>query len=259
MAHERFDMPASFGPSTIPPMTTVAGAKAVICSFETEPDALAALLPRQLQPGEPAVVSVAAIHYPATDYMGGRGYNEIVVSLAARHGVGSDALNAGFACVLWVDQFGALAAGREFQGLPKLMGRIDIHQAAEHATFGCAEYDAELLRASVTDLTPMSEDKLDAIRKAGTAVPTFGWKYIASPMGEPDADYVTVNYTRWSYDRAWTGAGTAEFLRPSFTDAPYGAKVAAALADLPVLRWRRAFVGEGTVIIDRTMTRRLPG
>ena len=258
MATKRYDMPASFGPSTMPPMTTVEHAIAVIISFETDSEAIAPLLPRQLSAAEPAVVSVASIAYPSTDYMGGRGYNEIVVTLSAVHEGPDGSVSAGFAPVLWVDQFGALFSGREFQGLPKLLAEVSSPQATDGGyRIGCSEYGTPLVRGEVSNLQPLSEDKLEAVRKNGAAVPTFGWKHIPSAAGEPDADYVTINYTRWAYDRAWTGDGTIEFLPASHKDAPFGGRVAAALAGLPIRRWKRAFVGEGTVIIDRTMTRKL--
>ena len=258
MISKRYDMPASFGPSTMPSATTVEDALAAIISFETDRDAIAALLPPQLTPAEQAIVSVASIAYPTTDYMGGRGYNEIVVSLSAVHEGSQESLSAGFAAVLWVDQFGALFAGREFQGLPKLLAEVSAPEpTGDGYRIGCTEYGAPLLKGEIGGLIPMPAERLDRIRQTSSAVPTFGWKYIPSASGEPDADYATVNYTRWEYEQVWSGDGKVEFFMPTASEAPFGSRPCAGLAALPILRWRPAFVGRGKVVIDRSMTRRL--
>lgn len=255
---ERYDMPASFGPSAMPARTTVEGAVVAICAFETDPEALAPLLPPHLDPGDAPICNISMIHYPSTDYMGGRGYNEVLILVPARHRGQDGEMAASFAPVLWVDQFGALAAGREFQGLPKLLADIDLGGQPDCGmVFGVSEYGNDLLRGKLADLSPLPPEKMEGVRKAGAAVATFGWKYIPSPTGGADADYATVNYTRWSYDQCWTGSGSVEFRQPSAKEAPFGSRVMAVLGALPVHRWRRAFVGRGTVVIDRTMTRRL--
>ena len=255
----RYDMPAVFGPSLMPPVTDVDNATAVILSYESDPAAVAKLLPYHFKVADPAIVSISRISYPSTDYMGGRGYNEIVVLLTARYEGRGTAINAAFAPVLWVDQFGALFAGREFQGLAKLTGELPTveGQPDSDMRFHCSEYGARLLEGEVRNLSPITGDKLEAVRKSSAAVPTFGWKYIPSCTGQPDADYPLVNYTRWRYAQAWSGEGSVRFMTPSASEAPFSARVVAALAALPVRRWRRAFVGRGTVAIDRSMSRRL--
>ena len=54
-----------------------------------------------------------------------------------------------------------------------------------------------------------------------------------------------MNVMRWNYSRAWSGDGDIRFHRPNARAAPLSAHVVAALADVPVVASRRAFVAEG--------------
>ncbi|MNN70447.1 hypothetical protein D3C81_1862970 [compost metagenome] len=64
---------------------------------------------------------------------------------------------------------------------------------------------------------------------------------------------------RWDYQRAWSGEGRLTWHQPDRQAAPLSSRVMAALAAIPVKEYRRAFIGEGSAIIDRAATRRLAG
>lgn len=254
----RFDMPTVFGASLLPDTSPVERAQVAAISFETEPDAARQLLPKGLDLADIPIVSVTRITYPSVEYLGGRGYNEIVVGLTARAADGGKPLQASYSPVMWVDQVGALISGREFMGFAKLAGEMsvmDLH--GPNVAFDCREYSAPLLRAKIGALQDVTGEKLARINKSAREVVTLGWKYIPGPDGDPDVNYPLANVTRWSYRRAWTGEGSIEFCNPGASEAPFSARIAAALGQLPIKAYRPAFVAEGDVVIDRTATRRL--
>ncbi|WP_347270682.1 acetoacetate decarboxylase family protein [Rhizorhabdus histidinilytica] len=256
MASRRFDMPALFGPSLIPDRTIVPFAEVVSISFETTTQAAARLMPRFFTPADPPIVTISRIDYREVDYLGGRGYGEIVVTVGALHP--ADPRPAGFAPVMWVTEPAALIAGREYMGFAKLPATMDaIDHSSDGRGFAAREYEAGLIEGRVTGLRPLSTEALDKINRTASEVRTYGWKLIPGDGPEPDVDHPLVNVMRWHYDRAWSGDGELSFYRPSPAEAPMSARVVAALADLPIVAQRRAFVAEGRAEIDRSATRRL--
>lgn len=261
MSAIRYDMPALFGPSLMPDQTHVARAEAVIISYETTRDTAARLLPRFFELPDSAVVSVSRIDYDGVDYLGGRGYREVVVSVGAVYPGADGPLQAAFAPVMWVSEVGALIGGREYMGFAKLAGEMQAMEAgADYRRFRCAEYGAVLLEGEATGLRQLSDESLAKVRRNAAEVRTFGWKYIPGAAGQPpDADYPLVNSMRWDYQRAWGGEGRLTWQRPDAQAAPLSSRIVAALAAIPVKEYRRAFVGEGSAIIDRAATCRLDG
>ncbi len=261
MSVTRYDMPALFGPSLMPDQSRVPHAEAIIISYETTRDAAAQLLPRFFEVPDAPVVSVSRIDYAGVDYLGGRGYREIVVTVSAIYQGAEGPLQAAFAPVMWVTEAGALIGGREYMGYAKLLGEMGpVEAASESRRFQCAEYGSVLLEGEASSLRPLSEESLAKVRRNAADVRTFGWKYIPGSHGEgPDADYPLVNSMRWDYQRAWSGEGRLTWHQPDRQAAPLSSRVMAALAAIPVKEYRRAFIGEGSAIIDRAATRRLAG
>lgn len=242
----------------MPEKSVIPFAEVVSISFETSESAAGHLLPRFFRAASPPVVTITRIDYQGVDYLGGRGYREIVVAVSALHG--EDERPSGFSPVMWVTEPGALISGREFMGFAKLPAAMDpIERTDVGRRFQALEYDAVLIEGDVTGLRSLSNDALARVNQSAGEVRTFGWKLIPGDGAKPDADHPTMNVMRWHYDRAWSGDGEVTFHRPVFRDAPLSARVVDALADVPVIARRRAFVAEGRAEIDRSATRRLHG
>lgn len=260
MAATRYDMPIAFGPSLMPDLSEVRDAEVIALVFETTAEAAASLLPPGMTPAERPSFSITRITYPAVEYLGGRGYREIVVAVAARFDAVEGRIAAGYAPVMWVDEVGALIAGREYMGFAKLPAELPpIVRDGNAARFDCLEDGALLLSGEATGLEPLPADKLDRVNAGSSEVITMGWKHIPSAEGAPDADYPLANVTRWTYRQAWSGTSAISFHRPDQRAAPLSSRVAAGLAGLPIVKPRAAFVAMGDVIIDRAATRRLVG
>ncbi|MBW8911105.1 MAG: acetoacetate decarboxylase family protein [Sphingomonas sp.] len=253
----RYDMPVMFGPSLLPDQSPVSNVMVAAINFETDRAAAAALLPRFFTVADVPTVTLTYIHYPSLEYLGGRGYQELVVAIAAQYGEGTQRIAAGFAPVMWVDQPGALISGREFMGFAKLLGRFEANREETGFSYRCAEYEASLVEGQLSDLAAIDEQRLGRINTSAALINSFGWKYIPSDTEQPDADYPMTNITRWHYRRAWTAEGRLTFGAPTPTDAPLSSRIVATLARLPVKRWGRAFMAEGDVVIDRLGSRRL--
>lgn len=252
----RYDMPATFGPSPIPDRTFIADAAALVLTFETAFDSIRPFVPAHFRLPERPAISVSHVSYRDVDYLGGRGYNEVVVTVTAERGEDESRISGGYALILWVDQIGALIAGREYMGLPKLLGRIDdLEVNGAEARFSCYEYDALLLEANAKGLKAIDDERLAKLNARAGEVGTFGWKYIAAPGGVAHLDCPMFNVMRWDYRSAWSGTGSARFFARDAVEAPLSRQAASILASLPQIGDVKAFYGRGAATIDRAATR----
>jgi acetoacetate decarboxylase len=250
-------MPVAFGPSQIGERTMVPAAEVYSLSYITEPDAVAPLLPKGFEVTARPAVSVAYIRYHEVDYLGGRGYDEVVVSVDSVFSGVTSKIEAPYVLVLWVNQLGALLTGREYQGFPKLLGELDFRETDGDRTFSCAEYGSRLIEGSISEIRPLGSSTLEKINRSAQEVVSLSWKHIPSVDSVPDADYPTKSVMRWRYDEAWTGVGRLDFGRPGLAEAPCGWRAARALAALPVVEMRPAFIGRGSAVVDRSVMARL--
>lgn len=257
-ANRRYDMPASFGPSQVPEHTEIRQASVLALSCPVAAGDLLDWIPEHFSlPAEPSL-TVSYVSYLNVDYLGGRDYNEIVVSVDAQARDGDALVAAPLALVLWVNQVGALIAGREFMGLAKLPGRIpDLQGEYDRPRFSMAEDEQVLLRGWAESLRGIPAERLRRINDRAGEVRTLGWKYIPNDQGGADADYPLVNVMRWRYDSVLTGEGDFQFMPATKAQAPLSHSVVAYLSGLRRLGPARAFYGRGSATIDRRATRRL--
>lgn len=251
-------MPVSFGPSQIPAASSIPSVLTVSLSFQTDGAALQKMLPPFFRCPADATVMLSRITYRDVDYLGGRGYSEVLLGAHCTIESTEGPITAPYMLVLWVSDFLPAISGREFMGHAKLMAEIpEVVENESSMEFTCSEYGTELLRGTAANLRAVTGDSLERVRNATRETVALGWKYIQSAEGGPDMSYPTANLMRWDYDSVWTGDSSLEFRTPSFEQAPASSQALAALSRLPVIRLGRAFVGKGRAVIDRTGTRRL--
>jgi hypothetical protein len=254
----RYDMPVVFGPSEIGGRTSFAETRTLTHTFLTDPGALEPLVPYHFTLSEPARVVIASSMILGVDWLAGRNYHNVRVSVhvTARHG---DALVTGpFHLVDWESDPRPVIAGREYLGIPKIVGEIPEHErGADRAAFECYEYGTRLLRVEITGLAPASEEALARQNSGGDTI-TLGWKYIPGPGGTVDADYPTMMVSRGKTDLMWLGNGCVVFDQPTWEQCPLSSRIMKKLGELPVIDVRPATltVRKGG-ILDRDGSARL--
>jgi len=254
----KYDMPATFGKSMFTGVTHVPDIQLVSTSFETTPEAIESLLPEHLAPGDNNLVYVNRLRYRGIDYLAGRGYEEIVVAINARHEHEGTVIRAPYVVAVWVNEIPAILSGREALGYPKLFA--DIPQVLEfdgQIRFEASEYGNKFLEANVRNLKKLPESALPKIN-ASVSEYNFAWKYIQGPEHTVDADYITLTRMTWDYNEAWVAEGETRFIPGTFAETPAAYAAVKTLAALPVLSWKPAFVAKATAVIYRDETKRLP-
>jgi hypothetical protein len=257
----RYDMPAAFGPSAAISVTSGYTVLSAAIPFVTEHDAVADLLPRWFRPTARPVVTVNYQRCLGMDWMGGRDYNIVSVYVAVES-VGIDPpVSAPYGLVIWESDAAPVVSGREYMGTPKLHAKIpDVEMPAASAEFHCAEYEARLMTGRIEKMERVVDpDELATFQRAGESICRLHWKYIPGLRGaEPDADYPVAMYTSARYTEFWRGEGEFELGAPGLDEAPYSAKIVAALAALPVVGMRPAVAAKAVdVQLYRDRTERI--
>jgi Acetoacetate decarboxylase (ADC) len=233
---ERYDMPVAFGPSVAPPVTEGFETFNTAIAYRTTKDAIANLLPKWFEPVDEQNVVFTYTRMVNMDWMGGRNYNIVNVLCNVLCVAGPEPFLGRYTLAIWESDAAPVIAGREYMGSPKLVGTIaDVDVFASDFTFSCKEYDAELIRGEVSEMRPMTDAELQPIAEAGLNTVGLNWKYIPGLEGEPDISYPTALYMKFAYDRGARGRGTVSFGSPTTAEAPYSAKIAHALGQIPLL------------------------
>lgn len=122
-------------------MSQFSGAEMLLVSFRTDPEAVAAVLPRPLRPGGEPLAAAFVARYPQTNF--GVTYNEGALFVAAEYRG-----ERGWYCLsMPVDNDTAMIGGREHLGFPKKMAdRITLDRDGPHVTGSVVRNGVELLR-----------------------------------------------------------------------------------------------------------------
>ena len=237
----RYMMPPNFGPSHAPDVESDFDCHGASVDFDTSAEAVDALLPRWFRPAARPSVTISYRRMLNMAWMGGRDYQLATISMMADYDRGGTIETNPYVIAIWESDTAPILAGRELMGAPKLFGTIPPVEigAADHS-FTAHEYDALLLRGSLSKLTEIPADKV--ARAAERAKDAWGWywKHIPGPGGVPDADY-PVGMKMWTpFTRMWRGAGSFEWGTPDAQAAPYSHAIIAAMRALPILSDVRA-------------------
>jgi hypothetical protein len=254
----RYDMPVVFGPSELPRKTTYGGKRTITHAFLTDPDAVEPLIPYHFKLASPAKISIIARMHLGVDWLAGRSYNSVRVSVDVEAQHGGETLRGPYGLVVWESDPRPAFVGREYLGTSKIAGEVPDHEYdGDAAAFECLEYGTRLLRVDVSGLRPADADAIAMRNSAGDTV-TLCWKYIPGPGGTVDADYPIKMVSRGTIDAMSTGTSSITFGDPTWEQCPISHRIIKALAALPVVEVLPATVtvAQGSVL-DRGASARL--
>lgn len=217
-------------------------------TFETDYDAVAALLPPGFEPMEVATINVGHSMARGCDYMGGHGYNLIRVNAAARFNGKRDKAEGNFSLVMWENEFIPIMMGREVLGVGKLLAEIpDLSHRGDTFGFYAAEYGNRLVEGKVSN---MKEVPIPA--PASAPQPDYfsgwmSWKYIPNmDFKGAEVSHATALPAAPVVKRRWEGEGIIKFNELSFAEAPLSGQITTVLSKLPIKRYLGAVQWEGS-------------
>jgi hypothetical protein len=187
------------------------------------------------------------------DFMAGGGYRFAAVSVAAQFEGEDGRLEGNYVLVMPEDRTLPIITGREWLGMPKFFVDISPMRVMENGHLRCeASLWGHLLFG--IDLAPPLKAQNALIRKVAgaraTKTPAFGYKYIASLNGPPDADYPTVMWSDNKLDQLWLGnSGELYFGSATEQDIGYFRPIMDALESLPVRQVTQVAHSRGSMVL----------
>jgi hypothetical protein len=245
-----YRMPTHFGPSLGPrqgpdgrkfackdnPKTT-----SISISFRSNAEQLSALLPPGFSLDGVPLVTVYASFMKEIEWLAGRGYNVLGVTIPAIY-EGKETARGPFLTVLWESLADPIITGREDIGFSKIYCEIPDPRFCSGSAAGSAGWlGFNFLDFEVGDLVEDSSEN--------TSSNTDGmlhYKYIPKTgvWGEADSAYPVITPTG-SNERIiekWQGKGSMTWHRARWEDLPTFYPVVNAFADLPIEEYVSASV-----------------
>lgn len=235
------------------PRHIYASVESVMLQFETDPDAIPPLLPEPFKPGNSPMVTVLFNENNGVDFMAGGGYRFAVISVSAVFDGEDGRLEGNYVLVMPENRTLPIITGREWLGMPKFFTDISSIRVMENGHLRCeASMWGHILFG--IDIAPPLKKQNVIVRKAAssqaTKTPAFGYKYIASLNGPPDADYPTVMWSDNNVDHLRLG-NSGEFYIGNPTEQDIGdyKPFIDALKSLPVRKVTRAAHSRGSMVL----------
>lgn len=243
------------------PRHVYANVESLLLQYETDPDAIPPLLPEPFRPGKSPTVSVLFNDNNGVDFMAGGGYRLAAISVAAQFDGEMGHLQGDYVLVMPEDSALPITTGREWLGMPKIYADISSIRIMSDGHLRCeASLWGHLLFG--IDISPPLKDQNALIRKAASAqstkAPSFGYKYVASLDGPPDADYPTIMWNDVSIEELSLGKRGGFFVgTPSERDIGDFKPLVDALRSLPVRRVTQTVHWRGSMVLRNDRNGRL--
>jgi acetoacetate decarboxylase len=246
---ELYLMPAHFGHRTAEDDGRVDEVTTTIVTFETDPNAAAALLPAEFELTDPATVIVVHAENRGVHYMAGRGYNLVGVNLGARFRGANDEYTGSYSLIMWESDGLPVVLGRELLGVPKLVAGIPDAQTLEgRRLFSVSEYGHKLVDAQVQDLAELDEAGVGEVQRRLDQSQWMAWRYLPALGGRGnEASCPTAIDISRTIHRAWLGTGAVTIHPATREQAPASHLAITALASLPVLNEPLGIVTSGSL------------
>ena len=235
------------------PRQNYASVESLMLQYETDPDAILPLLPEPFKPGKSPTVTVLFNDNNGVDFMAGGGYRFAGISVAAQFDGEDGHLEGSYVLVMPENRTLPIITGREWLGMPKFFTDISSIRVMENGHLRCeASLWGHLLFG--IDVAPPLKNQNVLIRKAAASqsskTPSFGYKYIASLNGPPDADYPTIMWTDVNFDRLQLGdSGELYFGNSTEEDIGDYKPIVDALKSLPVHKVKQTAHSYGSMVL----------
>lgn len=257
-------MPLIMGPlwdQKVPPRQLYRSLELLSLEYETDPGAIAPLLPEPFKLGKRPRVNVMFCEANGVDMLGGGGYRFAAVALAAHFDGESGHQEGDYVLVMPENLTLPIVAGREWLGMPKFFADLSSIRIMNDGQLRCEASMGGHMLFGIEIAPPLREQNILVRQAAGVQFsrrPSFGYKYIGSLDGPPDADYPTIMWAEPRLDRLWLGK-TGHFYvgNPLVQDVGNFRPMIQALQSLPVCELIQTVHAHGSMVLRNDKNGRL--
>ncbi len=235
------------------PGSIYASIESLMLQYQTDAEAIPPLLPEPYKPGKIPLVTVLFIDNNGVDFMAGGGYRFASISVDAAFDGEKGHLEGNYVLAMPENATMPIITGREWLGMPKFFTDISSIRLMDDGHLRCETSLWGHLLFGIDIVPPLKEQNALVCRAASSEInksPAFGYKYIASLNGPPDADYPTVMWSETRFSKLWFGkTGEFYFGDPSKQDIGFFKPVIDALRSLPVRKVTRTIHAFGSMVL----------
>jgi acetoacetate decarboxylase len=222
---------------------------AMVVSYVTDREKVAAYVPAPYEVTEDAVITVVYACNKKVDWLAGHGYNLLGVNVSVVYKGEKETLPGTYTLVMWENLADPILTGRELQGIPKVYADIPEHTVVDGKwSSGASHFGHDIVDLSITNLRePTAEEiKMSQDANSGKNNP-MGWRYLPGAGGFgrglneattfPSEDVIT---------EALVGEGNINWHQLTWEQNPTQFHIVNALAELPVLAYLPSVVTKGS-------------
>jgi len=243
-----------------PPQIAYTEVEVLAMQYQTDFDAIRALLPDCYQPDKEPTVTVLFCYNNGLFFMAGGGYVMAIVQVAARFDGKQDHVAGDYVLVIFENDTRPIIGGREDLGAPKIYADISQIKTLTNGHLRCeASIWGHMLFG--LDLSPLKKQNAVvrlAASKMVNARPSLAYKYIDTLNGPPDADYPTTWKMEAKIEQLWMGqSGEVYFGSAGTEDIAEYKLIMDALKTLPVRKITQTLRFRGSGVNRYDLYRRL--
>jgi acetoacetate decarboxylase len=243
------------------PSHVYASVESLMLVYETDPDAISLLLPEPFRQGKTPTVTVMFNDSNGVDFMAGGGYRFAAIAVAAEFDGEAGLIEGNYVLAMPENQTLPIIFGREWLGMPKFFTDISPIRPLDNGHLRC-EVSMWGHRLFGIDVAPPLKTQNPLIRRIvssqATKRPAFGYKYIASLDGPPDADYPTIMWSDNKIDHLRLGKSGEFYLGgPTESDIGHFRPLIDALKSLPVHNVTQTAYSRGSMVLRNDKNGRL--
>lgn len=209
----------------------------VAMQYESEPDAIAALLPECYKPVNEATVTAAFAYCNGVSFMAGGGYRIATIMAGVQFDGERDHQVGNYPLVMFEDDTLPILLGRERLGIHKTYGDVSSIRSLDNGHVRCdvSLWGHPIFGMELGPLERQDESVCAAASAKASAMPLLGYKYIPSTEGPADAAYPISTPGEVTIQQLSLGkTGELYFGDPDSADIPFINRLVAALTALPV-------------------------
>ncbi len=215
--------------------------------YQTERDALTALLPPGFELSGDPVVYFVFIRNEQVNFLAGGDLNILNVFIPTIYKGKRDSEEGLYTPVIWENRTMAIILGREVMGAPKLYADMDNPVRIDGEWRALAsEGGRPLIELRLHDLEPLEGETLATIKDMNTKAAWMGWKYIPIETGQgTEVSHATYYPFPTEVKEAWMGQGRVTFFETEPGVNQWSHHVMETLKSLPVVEYLPAFMLNG--------------
>lgn len=203
--------------------------------YETDMEKLAEYIPENLELLSNKLI-IVALNNNDVGFYGGRAYNILCVCAQVQFSDEKETIKGAYSLVMWENQMEPCQIGREFFGVPKLIGDVDRVVRVDDDFYCCASFNCHTfvkMRGHMPNVT--SEEGLAKLNHG-----QYEWGINLRHLPRADsrgADFEDlVAYGSINHDHMQvTGTGEVEWIPLEDHEHPQQAHIIKAISELPIL------------------------